>query len=66
MATSRRIDGQVKVEETHLTQVPEPEGLVAGLVSFLAMTEVFCLVPTGARSGGECRSVMTGPSQEEL
>ena len=61
MATSRRIDGQVKVEETHLTQ-----GLVAGLVSFLAMTEVFCLVPTGARSGGECRSVMTGPSQEEL
>lgn len=37
---------------TRFTQVPEVEGLVAGLMSFLSMTEVLCLIPTGVVGWG--------------
>ena len=63
MVTSHFTDGHVKVEETCLTLVPALEGLIVGLKSFLSMTEVFLLVPTGGSM--VCRCVMTGPSQEE-
>lgn len=50
--TSRFTGGQVKVEEACPQLVPESEGPIVGLWSFLSTTEVFFLVPTGGGKGG--------------